>query len=211
MTTMKKILFTVLLISSIQIVKAQDGIQTIFNGSGGSGGYGAISNKFTYINGEFANMVEVYGGWYVGHKLLIGAGAAATTNFIEVPREYSTRPDLRMSYEYGQVGFVTEYAIASNRAVHVNFHLMTGAGFTLQYERPEWGDWEYHDYHHYDHNENWFFVVEPGVQVELNLLKWMRFSPGVSYRFTDGSEAAGLSDSDLQGMYVNLTLKFGKF
>jgi hypothetical protein len=173
--------------------------------------YGAISNKFTYINGDFANMVEVYGGWYVNHKLLIGAGAAATTNYIEVPKAYSTRPDLRMSYEYGQVGFVTEYAIASNRAVHVTLHLMTGAGFTLQYERPEWGDWEYYDYHYYDHDENWFFVVEPGVQVELNLLRWMRFSPGVSYRFTDGSDAAGLSDSDLRGMSLNLTLKFGKF
>ena len=211
MTTMKKILFTLLLISSILIAKAQDGIQTIFNNSGGSGGYGAITNKFTSINGEFANMVGVYGGWFVNHKLLIGAGAAATTNYIEVPLEYSTMPGLRMSYEFGQVGFVTEYAIASNRAVHVNLHLMTGAGFTLQYHRPQWGNWEYYDYYDYDHDENWFFVVEPGVQVELNLLRWMRFSPGISYRFANGSEAEGLSDSDLSGMSVNLTLKFGKF
>lgn len=211
MTTMKKILFTILLIGSLQIVKAQENIQTIFNGPGASGGYGAISNKFTTINGEFANMVEVYGGWYINHKFLLGAGAAATTNYIEVPAAYSTMPGLRMSYGYGQVGLVTEYAIASNRSVHVNFRLMTGAGFTLQYHRPSWNEWEYYDYHDYDHDENWFFVVEPGIQVELNLLRWMRFSPGISYRFTDGSEAQGLSDNDLRGASVNLTLKFGKF
>lgn len=49
-------------------------IKTIFNNRGqhASGGYGALGNKFTTINGNYANMAEVYGGWYINHRFLIG-------------------------------------------------------------------------------------------------------------------------------------------
>jgi hypothetical protein len=80
----------------------------------------------------------------------------------------------------------------------------------MQYEPDEW-----HNHKEIDwdgkRDEDWFFVVEPGVQVEVNLLKWMRFSPGVSYRSVVNSNALGLSDSKLSDISYNVTLKFGKF
>ena len=45
-----------------------------------------------------------------------------------------------MSYEYGQVGLIMEFAPASNKAVHLAFSLFSGAGFTLQHERTDWDD-----------------------------------------------------------------------
>ena len=205
---------------SVSVVVAQDNyedrddnqIQSLFKGrKSASGGYGAITNKFTSIGGEYANLVGVYGGWYINHSFLIGAGAAALTNDIRVPLVHSVDPLKEMSYMYGQVGMVTEYVIASNQTVHVAFNLFSGAGFTLQYERYGWHD----DDHEFDWDENcdedWFFVVEPGVQVEINVFKWMRFSPGVSYRAAFDSHARGLSDSALSDISYNATLKFGKF
>jgi hypothetical protein len=186
-------------------------IQTVFKTSGkASGGYGALTNKFTRIGGDFANLAGVYGGWYVNHKFLLGISAAAATNNIPVPDQYSIDPLRNMSYEYGQVGLITEYVLGSNKPVHLAFNLFSGAGFTVQYERH---DWEHNDFdhHHDNHDDNWFFVAEPGVQLEVNLFKWMRFSPGVSYRAAFGSDAAGLSDSDLSNISYNATLKFGKF
>jgi hypothetical protein len=184
-------------------------IQSLFK-SKGSGGYGAITNKFTSIGGSYANMVGVYGGWYVNHSFLLGIGAAGLTNDIKVPLEDRVAPFQDLSYMYGQVGMVTEYVIASNKAVHVAFNLFSGAGFTMQYERYNWN----HD-HEFDwdggHDEDWFFVAEPGVQVEVNLFKWMRFSPGVSYRAAFGSNGRGLGDSALSDISYNATFKFGKF
>jgi hypothetical protein len=58
---------------------------------------------------------------------------------------------------------------------------------------------------------NWFFVAEPGIAIEVNVFKWMRFSPGVSYRAAFNSNGQGLSDSALSAMSYNMTLKFGKF
>lgn len=189
---------------------AQQPIKTIFKSNPrSSGGYGAITNKFTRIRGDFANMTGLYGGWFINQRLMIGAGAAAVTSNIPVPLEYSTDPTRNRSYEYGQVGLMTEYVVGSNKPIHFVFQLFSGAGFTLQYD---------HHNRHSNSNlddsvsdEHWFFVTEPGVQVEMNLFKWMRFSPGVSYRASFGSDAEGLKDKDIRGVSYNVTLKFGKF
>lgn len=195
-----------------RLAHAQE-IQTLLGGTRVTGGYGALSNKFTTINGEYANMAGIYGGVYINDKFMIGMGAAATTNNLRVPDQYNMVPGTDMSYEVGQIGVMTEYVLASDKAVHLAFNMLTGAGFTLQYVRHwndgggYWGD----DLHDEVHDENWFFMIEPGVQVEVNVFKWMRLSPGISYRKTFGSDARGLDDDDLSDMSYNVTLKFGKF
>ncbi len=211
-TNLKVLVVAALALMSIGAC-AQDNsyqIQTVFKGGKASGGFGALTNKFTSIDGSFANMAGVYGGWYVNHKFLLGIGAAGLTNDIPVPLQYSADPLRDMSYGYGQFGLMTEYVLNSDRTVHIAFSLFSGAGFTMQYERYGWED---HDFDYEDHakNEDWFFVAEPGVQVEVNLLKWMRFCPGVSYRAAFGSDSRGLSDGALSDISYNATLKFGKF
>lgn len=190
-------------------VSAQEPIKTVFKGGlKSSGGYGALTNKFTRIRGEYANMSGLYGGWFINHQLLIGVGASAVTSNLPVPLQYSTDPLRNKSYEYGQVGLVTEYVVGSSKPVHFVFQLFSGAGFTLQYERHNWHN---NNIDNSISDENWFFVAEPGVQLEVNLFKWMRFSPGVSYRASFGSDAAGLKDRDIRDISYSATLKFGKF
>jgi len=189
-------------------------IKTIFrdNRPHASGAFGALSNKFSTIKGEPANIVEIYGGWYVNHRFLLGVGAAASTNNIVVPIEFRTEPTRRMSYEYGQVGLMTEYIVASDRSLHIGFQMFAGAGFTLQYDRDQHkSENENDEIRDYDHDTNWFTVAEPGVKVEMNIFRWMRFAPGISYRLAHGSNGKGMSDDDINGTSINLTLKFGKF
>ncbi len=128
-----KIFFSFILICTIYTTLAQSqdyAINTVFSSKGvrASGAYGALSNKFTSINGQQANLVEVYGGWYVNHKFLLGLAFAGVTNDIPVAPQFSALPGTSMSYEYGQVGLMTEYVIASNKAVHLAFQLFSGAG-----------------------------------------------------------------------------------
>jgi hypothetical protein len=189
-------------------------IHTIFRtGKYASGGYAALSNKFTTIDGKFANMPEIYGGWFVNHKFMVGLGFAATTNNIEVPSSDRTLPEVNMSYEYGQAGLMLEYTLWSHRALHLSFQFFNGGAFTVQYQRGEYYDDHYWDDYGYDneHDSNFFFVTEPGVKVELNVFKWMRFCPGISYRMAYGSDGIGLKDKDVSAPSMNFTLKFGKF
>lgn len=207
---------TVALIGYADSFSQDDGyyIKTLFNNHGkhSSGGYGAIGTKLTTIRGQFANISEVHGGWYIDHRLLIGMAVAASTNDIRVPLEHSTNPGSPMSYEYGQGGLLTEYVFGSNEAIHVAVHMFAGGGFTVQYQRQNVSREAYWDtFSGYDHDENWFFVAEPGVRLELNVFRWMRFCPGVSYRKTFESKGRGLSDDALSSSSLTMTLKIGKF
>ncbi len=197
------------------VANGQDQMETIFGPAkpGSVTGYGALSNKFTYLGDSYANLVEMYGGVFINKKFMIGLSGAGSTNFIPVPFQYSMDPSRRMSYQYGQMGLVTEYVMGSQKAFHVAFSLFAGSGFTMQYERPEWNqyDYNYDNYEYFGGGEDFFFVAEPGVQLEINVFRWMRFSPGVSYRASFGSSAVGLTDSDLSKVSYNATLKFGKF
>lgn len=210
-----RFIFVLVLVSNINLSFGQEGyeIRTLFNpGHHASGGYVALSNKFTELNGSFANLTEIYGGWYINHKFLLGLGAAAATNNIRVPMEKRVLADRDMSYAYGQFGLMTEYVLWSHRVIHLSFHAMTGAGFTTQYIRNAWEHEDYYDrYNQYPHDTNWFYVVEPGIKLEMNVLKWMRFSPGLSYRAVYESNPESLTNEQLSGMALNLTLKFGKF
>lgn len=189
---------------------AQKGnIETVFKSDlHSSGGYGALTNSFSRIRGQFVNISGIYGGWYINHRFMIGAGASAVTSNLPVPVQYRTHPQDDLSYEYGQVGLVTEYVVGSDKPVHLVFHVFAGAGFTLQYQRHNWD--QYNGYGN-SHDEQWFVVTEPEIQLEVNLLKWMRFSPGVSYRATFGSDGQGMPDSELRHVNFNATLKFGRF
>lgn len=201
---------TIVLIFTSTSIFAQDGsVRTVFKrGVMSSGGYGAATNQFTTIRGKFANMSGIYGGWFINHRFMIGAAGSATTNNIRVPQQFSADPLRSLSYEYGQFGLMTEYVVASDKPVHLVFNLFAGAGFTLQYERNTWHNTSYPEN---VHDENWFFVAQPGVQVEMNLFKWMRVSPGISYRRSFGSKALGLDDKDISALSYGATLKFGKF
>jgi hypothetical protein len=88
---------------------------------------------------------------------------------------------------------------------------MNGPGVTAQYLRSDWQEDEWSDDTDYPHDTNWFFVTEPGVKVEMNVFRWLRIAPGVSYRAAFGSKSEGLSDTRLSGTSLNITMKVGKF
>jgi hypothetical protein len=184
--------------------------QTVFsfNSMKSSGFYGALTNASTSINGEYANLGGLYLGYFVNKKLLIGVGGAATNTALRVPEGNKTIAGADMRYQYGHFGLMTEYVMNSNKKVHFAFNLLSGAGFTAQYLDS---DSDEKRYKNYSHDTDFFVVLEPGAQVEFNLTKWMRLSPGISYRQTIGSDAKGLDDSDLSNVSGNVTLKLGRF
>lgn len=209
MKNLPKLAFLSALFFTSSFVYAQQ-IETLFNRSKtrehSVGAYGAISNKFTRIDGKFASMGGIYGGVYINHAFTIGVSASALNNNLRVPEQYSKEPSKAMSYFYGQAGLFTEYVMASNRTVHLTAQLTAGPGVVAQYKR-----WDFDNDDDKYYGANVFAVVEPGVNAEINLLRWMRLTTGVSYRQTFNSKVPGLSDKKLSGMTITVGMKFGKF
>ena len=191
-------------------LKAQE-VQTIFskrdNPGKTSGYYGAVSNKFASINGRFANIVEAYGGWFMNKSFMLGIGGSFLTDEIKVP-DVSALPGADLHYKYGQAGVVSEYVLGSEKPVHLVFHLFAGTGIIQPSSDEGDGQTEHVNGHE---TPQFFFVAEPGVQLELNVLTWMRVAPGITYRAAIGSNVPTLTDSDLSNLSYNITLKFGKF
>jgi len=205
-----RVLLTSLFIAFISFTSFAQEVQSIFGQGRATGGYGALSNKFTYIGGEFANIAEVYGGVFINRRWMVGLSFAGSTNDLRVPVEYSVDPVNPMTYQYSQGGMVVERVFNSNRPFHLVLSMFSGVGFSAQYNRNDWYNYDYHQ-SSFVHDENWFYVLEPGAQVEMNLFRWMRLSPGVSYRKTYGSDGLGLTDDSLSDWTYNITLKFGGF
>ena len=120
------------------------------------------------------------------------------------------RLDLGMGYG----GIFIEYVLNPKKAFHLTFPLFIGAGgaqvgvktpLDLNVSTPQ-------DYTTYDYVESsGFFVLEPGINIELNMSKFFRLDIGASYRFISGTQLQRLSSNDLSDFSFNLGLKFGKF
>ncbi|MBI5219798.1 MAG: hypothetical protein HY958_12795 [Bacteroidia bacterium] len=76
----------------------------------------------------------------------------------------------------------------------------------------------YHMHDQYDNtnynntlDQDQFFIIEPGLELELNLVRYCRIAFGGYYRFTSGIDLAGVKKDALNGFSAGITLKFGYF
>ncbi len=119
--------------------------------------------------------------------------------------EITQEPKIRIGMGYG--GLVTEYILFSNKTVHFTIPVLVGAGGITLYEDD--GDFWDDDWYSVDNSAA--FVVEPGVNVELNLTKYFRLHAGASYRYFYGTDLLYVKDEDLSDLTFNFGVKFGFF
>lgn len=164
------------------------------------GGYGGPSLKVGPIMDKAGVFVGGYGGWFINHTFLIGGGGYGMVNEVKAPVSGKQGQTLYLEMGYG--GLILEYVNNSHRLVHLTINTLIGGG-GIEYTSSE--DWPF------NYKEDSFFVVEPGICVELNVATHFRVSLGVGYRYISGLNLPGLTDKDLSGVVADLTLKFGSF
>ena len=218
-------LITVLLLFTGLFVYGQENeseeFKTIFRGDFTSGGYGAPEIKVGGVNGITSLFLGGRGGWVIGHQFVIGGGGYGMTNnntFMEDPANKpptvgsdSTRT-IKLDMGYG--GLLLEFIALPKKAVHLSFPLLIGAGGTNLGAETYVGQSTYYPegWATYDYIENTsFFVLEPGVFIELNMAKFFRISAGGTYRFISGTDLVRLNNTDLSGFTFSFALKFGSF
>ncbi len=151
--------------------------------------------KFTQVNGESGFVAGGRGAWIINGNYMLGLGAYGLTHNIKANRVSSgVRPDMTMKYG----GVELEYVIDPEGLIHFSVYTLLGMG-SVEF-----------DYANVDGDDN-FFVVEPAVNVLVNLTTFSRIGLGVGYRIASGVDLDGLEDSDLGGFAATLTLKLGVF
>jgi hypothetical protein len=175
--------------------------QTLISGDIESGGFGGPVLKVTEFGDDVGLLVGGRGGWIINHAFVIGGGGYGLTTNIDAPVF-----DHYLNVGYG--GGIVEYIVLSDRLIHLSVNTLIGAG-GVNYRDRDWDDWDWEN-NWYDEADE-FFVAEPGVDLMLNVSKIFRVGVGVSYRYVNGIDIRGLSDSDMSGLSATFTLKFGKF
>jgi len=191
-----------------------DEMQTIFGHNDhkiSHGGYAAISMGYTQIDGEDVMTLGGRAGWVIDHHVTIGLAGNAFMNSIFIDGYW---PESSGNVGYylvgGYGGLFIEPVIAPNFPIHVSFPVLIGGG-GLALNDYTWHDydWEYDYYEPYDWDS--YFVVEPGVEIELNVVRFFRVAFGASYRFTSNLHMAYVPKDMMNGFNANVTFKFGKF
>lgn len=151
-------------------------------------------------------------GMTIDHNFSLGLAGHGWCNRDQT--YYSDITDTAGAYlEGGYGGLLLEYTLFPKSVVHVTFPVLIGAGgasYVTSDEYPQWDEDEW-DYDHQVIDDDAFFVIEPGVRAEVNILKFMKLNAGVSYRYVDGLQLVNTSDDLLNNFNATVGLKFGKF
>jgi hypothetical protein len=173
---------------------AQAQEETLLTGGIRSGGFGGPVVKFSQVNDSFGLFVGGRGGWIINSTFVIGGGGYGLANDV-VPDDSSSPFDPFRRIDMGYGGLELEYIGLSNRLIHYSVYVLIGGG-GVSYLDPI---------------SDSFFVLEPAVNVEVNLVSWFRLNGGVGYRYVTGVDGPELTNSDLSAFAGSLTFKFGKF
>lgn len=190
---MKKyfIVFLVFIAAVPLAVQAQE--RTLMGEPVESGGYLGPGWKISSIDNDLGILIGGRGGWVINRTFMLGCGIYCLASDIYITDSALTEAN-KLKMRYG--GFVLEYIIMPDWLVHFSAHSLLGYG-RVKYDPRD----SYKDH---------FFVLEPGLNLEVNVTKWLRIGAGVTYRFINGvSGMPGISDSSLSGFTGELVFKFG--
>jgi hypothetical protein len=183
-------------------------IQTLIGGNNAVGGYGAISMQYTELDNRDAFVFAARGGITMGHMVTLGLGGAGFFN----DGHYDAVSGLDVSLAGGYGGFFFEPVIMPKFPVHVAFPVLIGAGGVAVVSVNDDNDWN--DYYNSEASDA-FMVIEPGVEIELNVTRFFRFCVGGYYRYTSDIDIHdpdyGVPSDILRGFSGGVTFKFGRF
>lgn len=220
-----KIFLLSMLIAFATAVSAQDNESTQKASSGGDDEIQALFKKgghpvkvgffigpeaaYTQFKGRDVFLGGLSMGVIIDHFFSVGLAGYGILNSGNLWYDNIDQVTHEGAYLYGGYGGVKfEFRVLPKYPVHVNFPITIGGG-GLVYNT---GSYRYHNYYEgYTIDWDAFFMVEPGVMVEVNLLKFMRLDAGVTYRYTPDLDLMNTSSGLINNFNASLSLKFGKF
>ncbi len=114
-------------------------------------------------------------------------------------------PSQKMRTGYGYAGLVLGGIFQPYKAVHLGFTNLFGGGTSNEYIIKDNGS------KGTTFNSPFFVVVEPAIDIEVNLSEYLRVKAGVSYKHIFANNFESLLSYDLSGVGVQVGMKIGAF
>jgi hypothetical protein len=170
--------------------------------------YGQLKSQYTSFAGGSAMLL-------VNKKFAFGFTMQQSVYLSYSPTDISP---LVLKGSFG--GLKLEYTCHPDAAVHLSFPLVIGGGYaradSANYVDDN-NDMSPNQYKSYRRRgiRNSYFIVQPGVNVEANLVRFVKIFAGVNYRFSIPTYSTSTTNiipaSTLQGLGFSIGLKMGLF
>jgi hypothetical protein len=167
-------------------------------------GYLQFNNRDIWIGGASAGIL-------INHNFTVGVSGHAWN--IKKGIVYSDVTDTTGVYlDGGYGGLILKYTVKPESMVHVSFSILFGSGGAAYFTEKEYTRWDngkaktYHKMLATDI----FYAIEPGWQLQLNLLKFLRLNAGVSYCYA-GSNLSYNTSNLMNNFRATIGLELGKF
>jgi hypothetical protein len=169
-------------------------------------GYGGVYTRYSKIGEADGCLVGGRGGLIINDNFVLGLGGMGLTH--PTDREKLSGSDytgLLNSVGFGYGGFLAEYYFNPKDLIVFSAGTLIGGGGLSFYDDREQDD-------EGDHSEgDNFFVVEPEVNIFVNVTRFCRIGAGVSYRYVAGIDSDEFADKDFRGPSASIMAQFGWF
>ncbi|MCB0430973.1 MAG: hypothetical protein H6585_06120 [Flavobacteriales bacterium] len=190
--------------SSSQTSDSESGnqeVQTLFSKDVKNGFYIAPVCRMGRIYKDPAVFVGGQLAWILDHSLALGFFGQGLASQVTT---YNDAGDLQ-GMEMGYGGFLVEPIVMSNKVAHLTAPIGVGAGGVAFFDNTRF------DYNYRFNSAQAFFVIEPGVNIELNMTRHLRFIAGGSYRIISDMDRSNALGGELSGTSVFAGFKLGVF
>lgn len=173
------------------------------------GGYGALSFNYSQIDDKDAILMGARGAWVIGHSFALGVGGYGFLNDYQSINIRGADRNVNLSGGYG--GLLLEPIIFGRFPVHLSIPVLIGAGGVAL--TSTWNPYpsEFESFDLLVEDAAGYVVVEPGVELEFNVVRFFRLALGGYYRYTSRIDLDYSPTDVLNGWSAGVTLKFGKF
>jgi len=199
-----KHIMLIFFIFSYSVLVSQDKEETLFGNSESItlGVYGGPEFKLTSFNGEVGFMTGGKGGLIINKSFTIGGGGySIVTNHKVYDTDLDNSPWANIDFGYG--GLILEYVNNPNKLVHFTGGILIGAA-SVSYSGGIYG---------FPQDVNWhresstFFILEPELGIDVNLIRYLRLGVDLSYRLAVGGDMTKTKASDISGLSANLSIR----
>lgn len=209
------ILMSIGIFADDRAMAQEEPMRTLFSGGiTHNGGWGAPTATYTRIMDQDAMLAGIRGGWIIDHRFTLGiAGQGLVTKvsnpgYGRQPLDIGQLPQGDAQFFLGYGGLLLEPVIAYRSPVHIALPIIIGAGGCGYY----YSDQIFSDDPYFEViDSQGFFLLEPGVELEMNVIRLVRFGLGLSYRFTSNLDLPGTSATALHGWNAGISVKVGSF
>lgn len=208
------ILFFALFVISITAhAQSDEKMQTLFSKNAKITGFGSLLNQMTYSNNaKIQNFYSIgaEGGVLFNHRFYMGLYGLTSLAPTDISTWHTTTGSITTDNRHIrliQTGGLIGYKFLPHKVIHINVSTKVGGAFMI--------DEQYSNRFNRQDNaivSQAFWTMNPTVNVEVNLFRWMQVFAGVGYNFMSGGETFSINpNKDLSAPTLQFGLSFGRF